>query len=696
MLDNNLIERIEAATDIVDVVGRYVDLKRQGKEMVGLCPFHGEKTPSFKVNGSKGFFHCFGCGMHGDAIEFLMEHVGVRFTEAVSMLAREAGIEVDKPHNALQGQGGRGKVGFRTSSEIPSLPKRASRIGPHPTRAMAAPEQALCAEELQSMESALEFAQEKFSGHLLGGAQEPSASVDAARRYLFEQRGLNESIVRRYGIGFSGDARDWFLRQLPQESRLGAARAGLLTVYGKEDGQAIEPTECDAKNLQEARSLADRFRGRITFPIRDDQGKIRGFGARSIPPEREGSPKYINTQATALFSKGALLYGLHEATPAMVRSGCVVVVEGYLDAISLAQFGIENVVASMGTAIQAGQIAQLFSRCARVVFCFDGDVAGKKAAVRAMRLCAPLVDETHSAGFLLLPGEDDPDSYVRRVGAEVFHQDIAQAKSLQDMAIDVLTEGLDLTREAGIDALKDRAQDLLDNMQQGAVRRGLAQRVSALVGNRVDGAVSKPAKKPAGRVQQQVRWSAREEGQEKQAEDDPAWIAHIRTAVRIVRNHGQPQLRDDLESLIIRLSGMLEEHTTQGAERQDSMPAWSQSVQSLLQTLGAGEASAGSGPGPSPAEMENLSGAMRQAELIVLGLASVRCIGREDLSEIEKARMVKSLHDRKAEIVRAMAPAQQKERDDRSMDHLRRIAQGVRLKVAQATTSDNKEPSLTK
>ncbi len=398
MIPPGFIQDLLARVDLVDVVGRYVQLKRAGQNYVGLCPFHGEKTPSFTVSPSKQFFHCFGCGAHGTAIGFLMEHRGLGFVEAVRELAQQVGLAVP---------------------EAPAATARASG-------------------RAQALTDLLQRAAEFYR-------QQLKAST-AAIGYL-KGRGLIGVTAARFGLGYAP----------PEWTALAAA----FDRY--DDPQLVEAglvIESEGKRY-------DRFRGRVMFPIRNRRGAVLGFGARAL----DGSePKYLNSPETPVYRKGRELYGVFEAQEAIRRRRRVIVCEGYLDVIQLAQAGFEESVAALGTAVTPAHVTELLRLSSHVIFAFDGDAAGRKAARRALEAALPAVGDTARIDFVLLPEGEDPDSLVRAHGAAAFEAELSRALPLSRWFIRALAEGKDLATAEGRAALLAEAKPLAAAMPAGALR----------------------------------------------------------------------------------------------------------------------------------------------------------------------------------------------------------------------------------
>ncbi len=406
MIPPGFIQDLLARVDLVDVVGRYVQLKRAGQNFLGLCPFHGEKSPSFTVSPSKQFFHCFGCGAHGTAIGFLMEHRGLGFVDAVRELAQQVGMTV--PESSL-------------------------------ASVQAVGQQRALTDLLQR---AADFYRQQLKGS------------EAAIAYL-KGRGLAGTSAARFALGFSPDA--W--------NALAAAFDNYADPQLVEAGLVVDN---DGKRY-------DRFRGRVMFPIRNRRGSVIGFGARSL----DGSePKYLNSPETPVFHKGRELYGLFEAQEAIRRRGRVIVCEGYLDVIQLAQAGLEESVAALGTAISTQHVGQLLRLSEHVIFAFDGDAAGKKAARRALEAALPVLADTRRIDFVFLPEGEDPDSLVRAHGAAAFEAEIDRALPLSRWFIRTLSEGKDLADAEGRAALLAEARPMLAAMPAGALRLQLVRELA--------------------------------------------------------------------------------------------------------------------------------------------------------------------------------------------------------------------------
>lgn len=408
------IDELLARTDIVELIGSRIQLRKAGKDYQARCPFHEERTPSFTVSPDKQFYHCFGCGAHGSAIGFLMEHDHLAFREAVEELAQ------------------------RVALEVPASGQPASAGPDH-------------APLYRLLEQAAGLYRRQLREH---------AQASRAVSYL-KDRGLSGEIAARYGLGFAPPGGDFLL------SRLG--------VNQDQYGQLLR---CGLVAEQDGRHF-DRFRDRIVFPIRDRRGRVIGFGGRVLG---DGKPKYLNSPETPLFHKGRELYGLFEAQQAEPKLASLLVVEGYLDVIALAQFGITNAVATLGTATSSEHLQQLLRRVQQLVFCFDGDTAGRAAAWKALETALPLATGQQSLRFLFLPDGEDPDSLVRREGAEGFGELVKGAQPLSEFLFDHLSAQEDMTSLDGRAKFSHRAKTLLDRLPPGVYRDLLFKRLADLAG----------------------------------------------------------------------------------------------------------------------------------------------------------------------------------------------------------------------
>jgi DNA primase len=406
------LQDLLSRVDIVEVVGRHVELKRSGANHMGLCPFHGEKSPSFSVNAPKQFYHCFGCGAHGDAIRFLMEHSGMSFRDAVSDLAQQVGMAVpDDPTD-------------------PAEQQRALQARAH---------QATLSEVL-----------ERAAEHYRKQLKEHPPAIDYLKR-----RGLSGEIAKRFGLGYAPPGWRSLASVFPRYDDPLLAESGMVIVQGDEGPE---------------QKRYDRFRERIMFPIRSVKGEVIGFGGRVLD---SGEPKYLNSPETPIFVKGRELYGLYEARTALRSKGYALVVEGYMDVVALAQNGFGNAVATLGTACTAEHVQKLFRFTDTVVFSFDGDAAGRRAAGRALEAALAHATDLRSVRFLFLPPEHDPDSFVRELGPAAFDEQVAKAVPLSRQLIEHASQGADLGAAEGRARMLAMAKPLWQALPEGALRRQL-------------------------------------------------------------------------------------------------------------------------------------------------------------------------------------------------------------------------------
>lgn len=405
------INELLARCDIVELIDARVPLRKKGSNHSACCPFHEEKTPSFTVSAAKQFYHCFGCGVSGNAISFLMQYDRLTFVEAIETLAAQLNMTV---------------------------PREAGYVAPP----------AVTPDLYQLMEQAAHYYQRQLR-------VQPQAIA-----YL-KQRGLSGQIAKEFAIGYAPAGWDCLLKQLgnSQERILQLLNVGML-VKKNEGG------------------YYDRFRDRIMFPIRDRRGRVIAFGGRIIDA---GEPKYLNSPETPIFHKGSELYGLHEVYKNSRDITRLIVVEGYMDVVALAQQGIREAVATLGTATTADHIKQLFRICPDVVFCFDGDKAGQAAAWRALEITLPLLQDGWQPRFLLLPETEDPDSLVRKEGLAQFTQRLDNAQSLADFFFTHLTPQVDLSSIEGKARLTKLAVPLLSKIPAGVLQHMLFERLAKVV-----------------------------------------------------------------------------------------------------------------------------------------------------------------------------------------------------------------------
>ncbi|MEO5573848.1 MAG: DNA primase [Gammaproteobacteria bacterium] len=415
-IPQQFIDELMTRVDIVEVIDTRVPLRKAGREYTACCPFHGEKTASFTVSQQKQFYHCFGCGAHGTALGFLMEYEHLDFIEAVHELAGQAGLQV---------------------------PVQTARDTAPPVS--------------KDLYALLEQAADFYCRQLRESKQAQRA-VD----YL-KHRGLSGEIAAHYTIGFAPPGWDNLLLILRAGNnptlQTQLAKAGLLI---EKDGGGYY----------------DRFRDRIMFPIRDQRGRVIGFGGRVLGDE---APKYMNSPETPLFHKGRELYGLYEARKALRSIDRLLVVEGYMDVVALAQQGIQYAVATLGTATTREHAERLFRVAPTLVFCFDGDRAGREAAWRALENVLPLMHEGRQANFMFLPEGEDPDSLVRKEGGAAFEARIATATPFSSFFYDNLLKKTDLNSMDGRARLVELARPLLSNLPEGVFHHMMLARLAEIV-----------------------------------------------------------------------------------------------------------------------------------------------------------------------------------------------------------------------
>ena len=419
-IPQTFIQELLSRADVVEIVGRYVQLKKGGANFMGLCPFHGEKSPSFSVSPSKQFYHCFGCGKNGNAISFLMDHAGMTFVEAVNDLAQQYGMQVPQDEASPQ------------------------------DRARAAEQR----QKQTTLNDVLEKAGDAYRKHLKESAK--------AVAYL-QGRGLSGEIARQFGLGYAPAGWRSLASVFPNYDDPLLVESGLV-ILNTEEGE-------DEKRY-------DRFRDRVMFPIRNVKGECIGFGGRVFGDDK---PKYLNSPETPVFSKGRELYGLFEARHALRDQGYALVTEGYMDVVALAQLGFPNAVATLGTACTADHVQKLFRFTDSVVFSFDGDAAGRRAARKALDAVVPFVNDVRSAKFLFLPTEHDPDSFIRKFGKEAFARYVSEAVPLSRFLIDAARDDCDLNTAEGRAHLASNARPLWLPLPDGAFKRQLLAEIADLV-----------------------------------------------------------------------------------------------------------------------------------------------------------------------------------------------------------------------
>ena len=451
MIPESFIQELLNRVDVVDVVNKSVPLKKAGANYSACCPFHNEKSPSFTVSPTKQFYHCFGCGAHGTAIGFLMEYVGLTFIEAINDLAKNVGmleqlIKISKENSTPQ-------------SREADAQNKTIKLGLQETLQQAAN---YYKTELKKSERAIEY---------------------------LKGRGLSGKIAAKFQVGYAP-----------------AGWQNLQNVFSNYENEALQTAGLVVVNEQGKRY--DRFRDRIMFPIHDQKGQVIGFGGRVI--NNEDTPKYYNSPETPLFQKGHELYGLFVARRAIRDAGRVLVVEGYMDVVALAQYGIAYAVAALGTATTPFHITKLVRQTDEIVFCFDGDNAGRTAAWRAAMNALPALTDGLKLRFLFLPKEHDPDSYVREFGKEKIEAEMAAALPLSQYIVQHLSENNPLnSQEDQIKFLRD-AKPILMEITAPLSALYMRKKIAELAGITEDELLQKlklpaPNRPPAKATQKQSR-----------------------------------------------------------------------------------------------------------------------------------------------------------------------------------------------
>jgi len=416
MIPKSFIQDLLNRLDIVDVVERYVPLKKAGANFVACCPFHNEKSPSFTVSQSKQFYHCFGCGAHGTAIGFVMEHAGLGYVEAIEELARGVGLDV--PHERSPAGDAQREYAQKVAPDLYEVMQTATRY---------------YREQLKQSQRAIDY---------------------------LKKRGLSGEIAAKFGIGYAPDGWQNLASAFPDYQSDTLTETGL--VIAGDEGKRY-----------------DRFRDRIMFPIINVRGQVIGFGGRVLD---KGEPKYLNSPETPLFEKGRELYGLFQAQKAIRGGQQVLVVEGYMDVVALAQLGVEYAVATLGTATTPYHVQKLLRLTEHIVFSFDGDKAGQKAAWRALENALPYLQDGKRISFLFLPVEHDPDSFIREFGKDAFEQRVREAMPLSGYLLREASAELDLRTQEGRNQLLQRAKPLLTAITAPATALLLRKEVAALSG----------------------------------------------------------------------------------------------------------------------------------------------------------------------------------------------------------------------
>ena len=415
-IPQHFIDQLLNRIDIVDLIDGYVPLKKAGANYKACCPFHNEKTPSFTVSPSKQFYHCFGCGANGTAISWLMDYEHMEFREAIEKLASSAGLDIPEESQGYEKK--------QTAVEGIDLYDLMNRVN--------------------------EFYQTQLRQH-----SDKQQAID----YL-KNRGLSGEVAKRFGLGFAPEGWD-----------------NLMSTHGASDAEKKALVDTGMLSRNDNDRIYDRFRHRIMFPIHDHRGRVVGFGGRVLG---QGEPKYLNSPETPIFHKGSELYGLFAARGGIKESDGVLVVEGYMDVVALSQAGINNAVATLGTATTPMHLQRLFRHTSNITFSFDGDRAGRAAAWKALETCLPLLQDGFQISFLFLPDGEDPDTMVNKIGKDAFEKLISEATSLPDFLIGTITKQADINRLDGRAKLVNIAKPLLKQFPSGVLRKLVIERLARL------------------------------------------------------------------------------------------------------------------------------------------------------------------------------------------------------------------------
>lgn len=439
-IPRQFIDDLLARADIVGIVDSRVPLKKAGKNYQACCPFHNEKSPSFTVSQDKQFYHCFGCGEHGNAISFLMEFDRLDFVDAIEELANHCGIEVVREEN----------------NTSPAEHRRQQEVYQQKQ------------DDYELMNQISHFYQQQLK---------VSADKEVAVNYL-KGRGLSGEVVKRFSIGYISEAWDGMMKAY---SRNGQANQQLVDLGMAIQGDKSRPY--------------DRFRGRIMFPIRDKRGRVIGFGGRVLGDEK---PKYLNSPETRVYHKGHELYGLYEAKQANKNLKRLVVVEGYMDVVALAQHGVDYAVASLGTATTTEQLQTMFRTVKEVICCYDGDRAGRDAAWRAMENALPLIRDGFSLKFVFVPDGEDPDSLIRKEGQQAFEKILDEAMPLSKFLFEQLMNQVDMTSLEGRSGLVESFQPLLAKLPDSVLKDAIVNEIANNFGTGSEQFLTKFSKTVAG------------------------------------------------------------------------------------------------------------------------------------------------------------------------------------------------------
>ncbi len=477
LIPRTFIDDLLARTDIVDLVDSKVKLKKAGKNYQACCPFHSEKSPSFSVSRDKQFYHCFGCGAHGNAITFMMEYERLEFVDAIEELASYNGLEVEREQStASPAEQRRQQQAFKQKQTDYELLGKISQ-----------------------------FYQKNLKTH---------SDSKQVIEYL-KSRGLTGEIVKQFGIGYCADSWDDMMNAFAHNKQTATQLVDL--------GMAIQGDKSRPY---------DRFRGRVMFPIKDKRGRVIGFGGRVMG---DGTPKYLNSPETRIYHKGQELYGLYEARHHCKNLTRLVVVEGYMDVVALAQHGINYAVASLGTSTTLEQLQTMFRTVKEVICCYDGDKAGRDAAWRAMENALPLISDGVSLKFVFLPDGEDPDTLVRKKGSEEFEQYLNKAKPLSQFLFEHLLGQVDVNSLEGKSALVESFQPYLQKLPDSTLKDSIVNELANKFG--------------LGSEQQLAKMNKSQSPAKQQARKQQTKATPIRLAIALLLEH--PHLVNVLDDLSV-------------------------------------------------------------------------------------------------------------------------------------------------
>lgn len=465
LIPRQFIDDLLARADIVELIDARVPLKKAGKNYQACCPFHTEKSPSFSVSQDKQFYHCFGCGEHGNAISFLMEFDRLEFPDAIEELASLYNMEVPKEE----------------STQTPAQLKQQQQAYQQKQ------------DDYELMGKISQFYQQQLK---------VSADKETAIEYL-KGRGLSGEVVKRFGIGYISDSWD-----------------GMMSVFGTNSQQTRQLVDLGMAIQGDKNKPYDRFRGRILFPIKDKRGRVIGFGGRVIG---EGTPKYLNSPETRIYHKGHELYGLYDAKQANKNLSKLVVVEGYMDVVALAQHGVDYAVASLGTATTPEQLQTMFRTVKEVICCYDGDRAGRDAAWRAMDNALPLMQDGYALKFIFLPDGEDPDSLIRQQGKDAFEEIISKAKPLSEFLFEHLLANINMNSAEGKSAAIESFQPYLLKLPESHLKEAIINKLAHQFGY--------------NNQQQLKKFSNSFEKKQDKTQTKKAKITPIRLAIALLLEH---------------------------------------------------------------------------------------------------------------------------------------------------------------